>query len=165
MDLKIKAKGNHKQWSKLVIRGTESIETGDCEGAIASFKLSRVLAVRMMDDTILKFDGDVLFLDLYNHSTACLQEAYQKSGDSAAAEACLMDAKEKYLAVLRNPAYPLLVRGRAIRALKGLIKLAVRFYDSEGQRETAYVVANSWIKEVKGFVARMPSLQQAVAMS
>lgn len=165
MELETKVKSKHKQWSKLVISGTEIIETGNYEGAIIQFKRSRTLALQMMDDTILRFDGDVFFLDLYNHSTACLQEIYQKSGDSAAAEACLTEAKEKYLAVLRNPAYPLLVRGRVIRALKGLIKLAVRFYDSEGRRQDAYTAANAWIREVKEFVARMPSLQQAVAMS
>lgn len=158
-------KQTYRKWSKLILLGTADLDAGNVEKAIAYYERAQTVAERLIDDTIMTFDGDISPQNLYNHTCCCLVTAHQQIGDSVSARSCLMQTGHKFLAVLNSTSYPILMRGNVIRAFEPLFDLAIRFHRTEGRPDEAYAWVGDWLTEVKRYVSRTRPFEEAVRMN
>lgn len=102
---------------------------------------------------------------MYSQSCQGLVQVHQRSGDSATARLCMEQAAQRLLAVLKNPGYPMLIRGKVIRAFEPLFNLVIQFYQSEGHPEEAITWISNWLAEVQKQVARTRPVQEIALMN
>ncbi len=77
----------------------------------------------MINKTILNFDGDTGMLGLYTTSCQLLVGAGKKANKKKDAIICINEAMSKLSDIIKNPGYPILMRGKSIRALEELFTI------------------------------------------
>lgn len=155
----------HRKWSKLILLGAADLDADDIIKAISRYERAQILADRLIDETIVTFDGDMSPLTMYSDSCKGLVQAHQRAGDSAAAHLCLEQTAERLLAVMKNPSYPLLMRGKMIRAFEPLFGMKIQIHQAEDRLEDALGWIRDWLAKIQQQVARTRPVQEMVMMN
>lgn len=90
---------NTEMGSKLVRLGAADLRAGNVDEAVRQYKRALLLARRLIDDTIITFDGDVCPLHLYTTTCHGLVALYVRTGHSAAARLCLEETGRTFVFV------------------------------------------------------------------
>lgn len=155
----------HRKWSKLILLGAAALDADDITNAISYYERAQILADRLIDETIVTFDCDISPLTMYSDSCMSLVQAHQRACDSAAAHLCLEQTAQRLLAVMKNPSYPLLMRGKMIRAFEPLFGLKIQFHQDEGRLDDALAWIRGWLAQIQQQVARTRPVQEMVMMN
>ncbi len=155
-------KSPYKTWAALIRRGDEAFEKGDGSAAIRTFKRAQAVSERLIDETIFQFDGETQMLNLFNYAGLCLIDTYLRLNDSASAEACLETMNRKFLTILKNPVFPVPIRGKTIREFELLFNAIIEFYQSIGRPERASPVIEQSLAEIRNYVAALQPMDEVV---
>lgn len=158
-------KRNDKKWSNMILLGAADFDAGNADKAARHYRRALMLAERLIEETMLAFDGDTRPLNLYNFAGCCLVQLHIRTGDSAAACACLEQTGRKFMAILNNSGYPLLIRGKTIREFEPLMNLAIEFFNAQGRPDEAYTMIGDWLTEINRYVSRMRPVAETVLMN
>ncbi len=139
-----------KQWKSIVANGNNALENADTNLAVYYYTKSMSEGERMINKTILNFDGDTDMLGLYTTSCKLLVGACKKANKKKDAITCINEAMNKLLDVIKNPGYPILMRGKSIRAFEDLFTIA-----NECEPEKALNVIGSMLYELNIYVQQM----------
>ncbi len=139
-----------KQWKSIVVKGDDAFKNADTKLAIYFYTKSMSEGERMINETVLNFDGDTDMLGLYTTSCKLLAGACKKANKNKYAITCINEALNKLLDVIKNPGYPILMRGKSIRAFEDLFTIA-----NECEPENALNVIGSMLYELNIYVQQM----------
>jgi len=101
-----------KQWKSIVARGDDALQNTTNKPAIYFYTKSMSEAERMIKETILNSDGDTEMLNLYTASCRMLAMAYTKTRQQKTALLHIDAACTKIVEVIKNPGYPIPLRGQ-----------------------------------------------------
>ena len=112
-----------QQWKSIVAKGDNALKNADTRLAIYYYTKSMSEGERMINKTILNFDGDTGMLGLYTTSCKLLAGACKKANKKKDAIICINEAMSKLSDIIKNPGYPILMRGKSIRAFEELFTI------------------------------------------
>ncbi len=158
-------KKQYKKWSRLILLGSTNLEASNLAKAISCYERAQLMVDRLIDNTIVDFDGDIIPLTMYSDSCKVLIQTHQHAGNSAEAYLELEQAARRLLSVMKNLSYPLLIRGKAIRSLEQLFILAIHFYQSQGRPDDALTWIRACLFEIKQQITIMRPVQETVRMN
>ncbi len=158
-------KREYKRWSKLILLGAADVEAGNVEKALYQYDRAWMLASHLIDDTIMVFENDLRPLNWVSYACCCLVQVHIRTNNPAAARLCLERTGRKFLTVLSNSGYPLLVRGKVIREFEPLMNLAIQFYQAQGRPDEAFSMVGDWLTEVRRYVGQMRPICQTIQMN
>ncbi len=142
-----------KQWKSISAKGDNALKNDNPKLAIYFYTKSMSEAGRMINETILKFDGDTAMLGLYTTSCKLLVAACKKANKQQVIEKYIEDACNSVFDVIRNPGYPLLIRGKSIRAFEELFTIF-----KEAEPEKAYHLIGTKLYELYTYIQEMQPL-------
>jgi hypothetical protein len=146
-----------KQWNSIVAKGNNALENADTRLAIYYYTKSMSEGERMINNTILNFDGDTDMLGLYTKSCKLLVGACKKANKKKDAIICINEAMSKLSEVIKNPGYPILMRGKSIRAFEELFTIV-----KESETVEAINVIEHKLHELSFYIKQMLPVERDI---
>jgi tetratricopeptide (TPR) repeat protein len=158
--MKEKMEKHEKQWRKMIESGNQALANDDCNKAIQWYEQALAKAERLINEAALSFQGNTNMLGWYSCACHGLVSAYQHSGKPESAQECLGKSIQKVLSILKNPNFPFLLRGKAIRECEHLFDITVEFYQSIGKPMASYIMIQQTLTEIHQHIAHMLPLKE-----
>lgn len=143
-----------KQWKNIIAKGDDALKNNNLKIATDYYVKSMSEAERMIKQTILNFDGETDMLGLYTASCKLVVSLCIKANKKNDAAQYIDEACNKIFDVIKNPGYPIAIRGKSIRAFEILFKVI-----EEVETSNANIVINKKLKDLKMYIQQMQSFQ------
>ncbi len=111
----------------------------------------------MIIKKILNFDGDTGMLGLYTTSCKLLAGACKKANKKKDAIICINEAMSKLSDIIKNPGYPILMRGKSIRAFEELFTIV-----KESETVEAINVIGHKLHELSFYIKQMLPVERDI---
>jgi hypothetical protein len=112
---------------------------------------------RMINKTVLNFDGDTDMLRLYTTSCKLLVTACKKANKKKDAIICINEAMSKLSDIIKNPGYPISMRGKSIRAFEELFTIV-----KESETVEAINVLGHKLYELSSYIKQMLPVERDI---